>query len=90
MGRMDHCQGDKAHRKEQELLTVGSWEHLRKNAELYWHFCRTQLQKEVKTSHGVTNHLEKSGKATLNILIIALPTSTFSPPLSERTLDGNP
>ena len=72
MGRMDQYRGDKEHHKEQELLTVGPWEHLRKNAEWYWHFFTTQLQKEVKMSHGVTNHLEKSGKATLNILIIAL------------------
>ena len=62
--------------KEQELLTVGPWEHLRKNAEWYWHFFTTQLQKEVKMSHGVTNHLEKSGKATLNVLIIA-PSQKF-------------
>ena len=39
-------------------------------------FFTTQLQKEVKMSHGVTNHLEKSGKATLNILIIS-PSQKF-------------
>ena len=30
---MDQYQGDKEHRKEQELLTFGQWVHLRKNTE---------------------------------------------------------